>query len=149
MARYNNLILISFFLFLVSLPSISAEINSSELNATIEHYMSIANLTRTQIISEGNEHWRSYSGTSWDNNWVHIALFVIALILFFVGEIANDKWFKMMGGILIIVLSIYIARIGIYGFDSDFVKNSIIILLWGLGGYLIVRNGHDLAVEGW
>jgi hypothetical protein len=90
-----------------------------------------------------NEKWET------NENRIFNIILLVALCLFILGVWKGDKMFPMMSGFLLIVLAIYTAQFGFYGYSDDFVRNSMIIIFAGLGGFLLVRTGYDLATQGW
>jgi hypothetical protein len=82
-------------------------------------------------------------------NRIYFILFLIAFVLFFIGILTEDKIFPILSGMLLVIISVYAARIGFYGIQNTFLTDSFVIIIAALGGYLIVRNGYDIATEGW
>ena len=61
----------------------------------------------------------------------------------------DDKFFTLLAGFMLPILAIYSAEFGFIGFDNEFVNTSFIILLCGLGFYLLGKSAYELATEEW
>lgn len=106
-------------------------------NSTVGGIPNTANTLYFKVVSE-------YSA-----NRIYIILFLIALALFIIGILTEDKIFHIITGFLLVIIAIYAARMGFYGLQNTFLMDSFIIIIAALGSYLIVRNGFDIATEGW
>lgn len=82
-----------------------------------------------------------------EQNRVYWLLLLISGGLFGLGELTRDHLFPMVAGMLITSLAIYTATTGFVGLTNTFVINAIIIILAGLGMYLIAIHGYDWVTE--
>ncbi len=83
------------------------------------------------------------------SNRIYWIVLLIALVFFIISIKTEDKFFTLMAGFMLPILGIYSAEFGFIGFDNEFVNTSFIIILCGIGFYLLGKAAYELATEEW
>ena len=79
--------------------------------------------------------------------WLQLFLILIPLLLIYLGNVTEDKYFIIISGFIFAIYAIYIATNGLPNLDNSFITTSLIIIMGGLGFYLMGKFGYDLATE--
>jgi len=78
-------------------------------------------------------------------------LYVVILIIFFIlvglGHYLDEGVFTMMAGILAMIIGINIFTNGFPNLVNDFLRNSITVVIWGIGAYLILKPAMKFYEE--
>jgi hypothetical protein len=124
----------------------SYDIPTGAEDGTWSIYLQLTNsngtLAGTVLTFEVTEKWNT------EQNRIFMILIIVTFILLGLGYFINEKIFPILAGFLLMVLAVYTAQYGFYGYDNDFIRNSMVILFAGLGGFLAVKNGIDMIQEG-
>lgn len=74
-------------------------------------------------------------------------LYVVVLMIFFIlvglGYWKGEGIFVMMAGMLAMIIGIVIYIYGFPNLTNEFLKNSITVVIWGVGAYLILEPAMD------
>lgn len=81
--------------------------------------------------------------------WLYAFLFLIPLFLCIIANLSEDKSFNIMAGFVLCAFAIIIIRNGLPRFTNSLIELTVFLVVMGIGFYLILRNGYDIAVEGW
>lgn len=79
--------------------------------------------------------------------WFYMSLILIPLALGILAWKTEDKLFLIMAGFVLCTFAFIIFNQGFPGLNNDFIRNSMTIVIAGLGFYLIAKNGYDLTME--
>ncbi len=70
--------------------------------------------------------------------YLYVAVLIVFFILVGLGYFLNEGVFTMIAGILAIIIGINIFNNGFPNLVNDFLRNSITVVIWGVGAYLIL-----------
>ena len=88
----------------------------------------------------------TYGETS--HYYFYVILFVVCLIIFWVGYFKQEYIINMLASIVLIGLGIAIWKIGYPNFTNALLKKSIFYGILMLGSYFLILNAYRLMVEG-
>ncbi len=78
-------------------------------------------------------------------------LYVVVLIIFFIlvglGYWKEEAIFVMMAGILAMIIGIALFNYGFPNLTNEFLKNAIVVVIWGVGAYLIIAPAMEFFEE--
>lgn len=116
----------------------------------------VSNFSRDELVDSIDERINESHGTGSyqtliedTSNRIYWIILLIALVMFIIGEMRELKFFTVMAGFMLPILAIYSAEFGFIGFDNEFVNTSFIILLCGIGFYLLGKTAYELSTEYW
>jgi len=79
-------------------------------------------------------------------------LYIITITIFFIlvilGYWKREGWFTMIAGILAMIIGIVLFNYGFPNLTNEFLKNAIVVVIWGVGAYLILAPAMELF-ESW
>ncbi len=79
--------------------------------------------------------------------WFYVAMVLIPLFLGIIFHKTQDKAFLILAGFVLCAFALFIVVEGFAGFNNELVERAMFLVLMGVGWYLILKNGYDLAKE--
>jgi len=79
--------------------------------------------------------------------WFYVAMVLIPLFLSVISYQTKDKTFLILAGFVLCAFALFVIVEGFSRFDNELIQKAVFLVLMGLGWYLILKNGYDLAVE--
>ena len=84
-----------------------------------------------------------------EDYYLYITIFICFISLVGLYYYLEDSVFGMIGGMLIGLTALSIFNIGFPNLANEFLKNSLVTILWGIGGYYVVMPGIKIVQEGY
>jgi len=103
-------------------------------------------INKTLSETHGTGSWETY--TEDKSNIIYSAILLMALALFILSKMSETREFAIFAGIIVVAMTIYSGQYGFYGLDNKFLETVFLIIMWGIGVYLIVKNALDMVKDG-
>ncbi len=91
----------------------------------------------------------NYLPTTEEENRIYMVVLVLAGILFVLSYWLKDRIFALISGFVLVLLAVFTARSHFFGISNDFITFSFIIIIAGLGFYLLAYHGYMFIQESW
>jgi hypothetical protein len=73
---------------------------------------------------------------------------IVVAFLVVMGKMIQDIAFPILAGYILLLLAIYLAINGFWNLENSFLLTSFVMILAGLGGYMIISSGFKLVMGG-
>lgn len=82
-----------------------------------------------------------------NTNGFYLIALLVGSALFIIGIVTRDRFISIISGFIVVIIGVYNSSVGFFRFQNILIDTGFLIVILGIGFYLIVWNGYQLLQE--